>query len=73
MSAHESVEAARRLRLAADRVEGAKRRAAAALEVARHHEREAAQARARADLLARTWGFCLRCGETECGGCDEDQ
>ena len=57
MSADEQVRAARRVRLEADRVEAAKRRAATALAVARHHERQAAGERAKAAQLARTWGF----------------
>lgn len=45
--------------LDSERVEAAKRRAKAALEVARYHDREAATERAKAATLARTWGFDL--------------
>ena len=54
---YDEIVAARKVRLDRDRVEDAKRRAAAALEVARHHQAQADAARSTAALLARTWGF----------------
>jgi hypothetical protein len=41
------------------RIETAKRRARAALAVAKHHNTQAAAERAKAEQLARVWGFIV--------------
>lgn len=51
------------------RVENARRRVRAALEVAAHHEGQAANAHARAATIIRTWGLCPHEAHPEHGFC----